>query len=115
MRLFAQAGVPRRAPPSGDCGDVAAGGTPPAISAPVRGATYVMRASQPDRNVLPLAATAEGGVNTLYWFANDSFVTAGRPGVALAWRPQKPGRYVVRVVDELGRADSREVVVIAAP
>jgi len=115
MRLFTQAGVPRRAPPTGDCGSASIGGTPPAISAPVRGAAYVMRASQPDRNVVPLAATAEGGVNTLYWFANDSFVTAGKPGAALPWKPAKPGRYLLRVVDEHGRADSREVVVTAAP
>ena len=131
MRLYAQAGVPRRAPPAGDCGSAnrvgavadggtppaisAPGGTPPAITSPVRGAAYVMRASQPDRNVVPLAATAEGGVNTLYWFANDSFVTAGRPGVAPPWKPAQPGRYLLRVVDEHGRADSREVVVTAAP
>ncbi len=115
MRLFTQAGVPRRAPPTGDCGSASIGGTPPAISAPVRGAAYVMRASQPDRNVVPLAATAEGGVNTLYWFANDSFVTAGKPGAALPWKPAQPGRYLLRVVDEQGRADSREVVVTAAP
>ena len=81
----------------------------------MRGAAYVMRASQPERNVVPLAATAEGGVNTLYWFANDSFVTAGRPGIALPWKPTQPGRYLLRVVDEQGRADSREVVVSAAP
>ena len=115
MRLFNLAGVPRRAPPTGDCGSASLGGTPPAISAPVRGAAYVMRASQPDRNVVPLAATAEGGVNTLYWFANDSFVTAGKPGIALPWKPAQPGRYLLRVVDEHGRADSREVVVSAAP
>jgi penicillin-binding protein 1C len=117
MRLFAQAGVPRRAPPTGDCGNaaVADNGTPPAISAPVRGSAYVMRVSQSERNVVPLAATAGGGVNTLYWFANDSFVTAGKPGVALPWKPAQPGRYLLRVVDEHGRADSRAVVVIAEP
>ena len=54
-------------------------------------------------------------LSAIYWFANDSFITAGRPGIAQAWRPQKPGRYVVRVVDEQGRADTREVVVAAAP
>ncbi len=115
MRLYAQAGVPRRAPPAGDCGNASAGGTPPAISAPLRGTAYVMRASQPERNVVPLAAIAEGGVNTLYWFANDSFLTAGRPGIALPWKPSQPGRYLLRVVDEHGRSDSREVVVTAAP
>ncbi len=115
MRLYAQAGMPRRVPPSGECGASTAGGIAPAISAPVRGAAYVMRHTQPERNVVPLAATAEGGVNTLYWFANDAFITAGRPGVAAAWRPPQPGRYLLRVVDEHGRADSREVVVAAAP
>jgi len=115
MRLYAQAGMPRRAPPSGECGSSNAGGIAPAISAPVRGAAYVMRHNRAERNVVPLAATAEGGVNTLYWFANDSFITAGRPGIAAAWRPPQPGRYLLRVVDEHGRADSREVVVAAAP
>jgi penicillin-binding protein 1C len=115
MRLYAQAGMPRRVPPSGECGSSNAGGIAPAISAPVRGAAYVMRHTQAERNVVPLAATAEGGVNTLYWFANDSFITAGRPGIAAAWRPPQPGRYLLRVVDEHGRADSREVVVAAAP
>ena len=67
------------------------------------------------KEYMKLAATAEGGVNTLYWFANDSFVTAGRPGIALPWKPAQPGRYLLRVVDEHGRADSREVVVTAAP
>ena len=39
--------------------------------------------------------------------------SGGRYRVAI--RGAQPGRYLVRVVDEHGRADSREVVVTAAP
>src|SRR5205085_4831854 len=73
MRLFAQAGMPRRAPPTGECPNVADRGAPPAITAPVRGAAYLMRESQPERNHVPLAAAADADVVSLYWFANDSF------------------------------------------
>ena len=36
-------------------------------------------------------------------------------GEALAWNPPRAGRYVVRVVDEAGRADSRDVSVEVVP
>jgi penicillin-binding protein 1C len=115
MRLFAQAGMPRRPPPSGECAGAANDGAGPGITAPVRGAAYVMRESQPERNLVPLAANADADVGNLYWFVNDSFVGIGKPNIALAWRPAQPGRYLVRVVDEHGRADARELAVAAAP
>ncbi len=74
-----------------------------------------MRGSQPERNLVPLAANADADVRNLYWFVNDSFVGVGKPNVALAWKPVQPGHYLVRVVDEHGRADARELVVAAAP
>jgi penicillin-binding protein 1C len=114
LRLFAQAGMPRRTPPAGDCGE-AADGTPPAITAPLRGAAYVMRHTKPEGNVVSLVATAEGGVDTLYWFVNDSYLAAARPGAAMQWKPSQPGTYLIRVVDPMGRADSREVMVTAEP
>jgi penicillin-binding protein 1C len=115
MQLFAQAGMPRRAPPAGECPGVAAHGMRPAITAPVRGSSYVMRESQPERNVVPLAANADAGVGTLYWFVNESFVGAGKPNAAFTWKPTQPGSYIVRVVDDRGRADLRELTVDAAP
>jgi penicillin-binding protein 1C len=115
MRLFAQAGMPRRAPPPGGCHDVADRGAAPAITAPVRGAAYVMRESQPERNRVPLAATADADAETLYWFANENFIGAGKPNVALGWKPAQPGLYLVRVVDDHGRADARELNVTDAP
>lgn len=115
MRLFAQAGMPRRAPPAGECAGAAGSGAGPGITAPVRGAAYLLRDRQPERNVVPLAATADAGVGTLYWFVNDSFVGAGKPNFALAWKPAQPGSYIVRVIDDHGRADVRELAVAAAP
>jgi len=116
MRLFAQAGMPRRAPPSGACNEMAEDrGAAPAITAPVRGAAYVMRESQPERNRVPLAATADGDTGTLYWFANDNFIGVAKPNVALGWQPSEPGSYLIRVVDDHGRADSRELRVTVAP
>ncbi|MEY3200527.1 MAG: penicillin-binding protein [Pseudomonadota bacterium] len=114
LRLFAQAGMPRRTPPAGECGDGAAG-TPPTITNPVRGAAYVMRHARPEGNIVSLVATGEGGVDTLYWFVNDSYLAAARPGVAVQWTPSQAGTYLIRVLDPMGRADSREVIVTAEP
>ena len=46
--------------------------------------------------------------DTLFWFANGGLVGKGRRGEALAWTPAAPGRFQLRVVDQQGRADSRE-------
>jgi penicillin-binding protein 1C len=50
-----------------------------------------------------------------YWFVDQAFVGHARAGTSLEWRPQRPGRYVVRVVDVQGRSDAREVRVAAVP
>jgi len=115
MRLFAQAGMPRRSPPTGQCTIATDRGFPPGITAPVRNVSYLMRQSQPEQSHVPLAAAADADVANLYWFANDSFIGAVKPNVALSWNSPKPGRYLLRVVDDHGRADSREVTIAAAP
>ena len=33
------------------------------------------------------------------------------PGIAIGWNPSRAGRYIVRTVDDRGRADSRELFV----
>ena len=40
-------------------------------------------------------------------FVDEDYVGVGAPGVALSWTPARSGRYVVRAVDDSGRADSR--------
>ena len=135
-RLFAQAGMPRKAPPvADDCGggqtlvagragnrsttgSASAMGTlgnegRPQITSPIRGAAYALRASRAGDARVALNATADGEVRQLYWFIGDAYIGSSKPGVALAWRPERPGSYTVRAVDEQGRGDSRELKVAA--
>jgi penicillin-binding protein 1C len=110
MQLFAQAGMPRRRPPqSGDCDREIALGTAPQITSPVLSATYSLRAAKVGNDPVPLAANADGEVRKLHWFVDDAYVGTGVPGVALGWIPTHAGTFMVRAVDDRGRADSREL------
>lgn len=112
-RLFRQAGLPRRQLASGCDADQAAEGQAPQIQEPMRGVSYVLRSG----HSRALALRADGGpdARTLHWFADDALIGRVNPGVALSWVPPRPGRYVLRVVDDLGRADARELQVEEAP
>lgn len=110
MRLFAQAGIPRRAPPAaGDCADSEPAGAAPQIVSPLSGVSYSVREGQLGSERLAFNANAEGDVRRLYWFVDDAFVGQSPPGVALGWAPQRPGAYTLSVVDENGRSDRREL------
>ncbi|MBL8489427.1 MAG: hypothetical protein JNM82_01455 [Rhodocyclaceae bacterium] len=117
--LFRQAGLPLRPPPAGDCGEGA--GTidadgmdgPPRIVAPLRGVTHLRRVGRAEP--LLLKAESAGRAGALHWFADDALVGRAKPGETLIWNPPQAGRYLLRVVDAGGQADSREVVVELAP
>ena len=108
LQLFAQAGMPRRRPPpAADCQRDLPGGTPPHITSPVTAATYTIRAARIGSEPVPLAANADSEVRRLHWFVDESYVGTSAPGIALAWNPRGSGHYIVRTVDDRGRADSR--------
>lgn len=110
MRLYAQAGMPRRRPPpAGDCESADIAGTAPQIVSPLGSVAYTIRAAKLGREGLALNAHAPGEVTKLYWFVDEAFVGSSRPGVALAWTPQRSGVFRVRAVDERGRFDRREL------
>ena len=120
QKIFRDAGMPRReAPRLPDCVRSAADGSQntgePHIVSPLRAVTYTSRLSQ----MLPISLLAEGngGDNRgkLFWFSNDAFVGEANAGESLAWNPPRAGRYILRVVDEAGRVDSREVAVEVVP
>jgi penicillin-binding protein 1C len=115
QRLFREAGVPRRQPPVlPDCGvNAEQPGDGPAISSPNQGATYTLRLSKP----VPLAlrANALSAQGTLFWFANGGLVGKSRPTEGLAWTPAAPGHVQLRVVDQAGRSDTRELEIEFAP
>lgn len=112
-RVFAQAGIPRTAPPAGDCAQDWLG-SPPQITSPYRGTRYALRLSHPEQAQLNLVATVDADASKLYWFAGDAYLGASNPGAALAWTPTHAGHYVLSVVDDHGRQDSRELDVVVA-
>ena len=114
QHLFRQSGLPRQAPPQGlVCEESANESAGPRISSPLRGVSYTLRASRPEP--LLLRAEAQGGVNELFWFVDGAMAGRTRPGETLLWRPKEARHYTVRVVDDSGHADSRDLVVEFVP
>jgi len=112
LQLFAKAGMPRRQPPPpADCQRDVPMGTPPQITSPVIAVIYTVRTVRVGTEAIPLAANADSEVRRLHWFVDDSYIGTGTPGIAIGWKPTRAGRYIVRTVDDRGRADSRELSV----
>jgi penicillin-binding protein 1C len=114
LRLFQQAGLPRREPPPFDprCeGHLAdeSGAPPPQITSPLRGVVYSLRAKQLGKETITLRATTSAGVREVYWFLGESFLGKAPSGGSLAWQPTSPGSYLLRAVDDRGNADARTI------
>ena len=115
LRLFREAGMPRRVPPTlpANCNNTLQNNADnPQITSPLKGVTYTIRISKPE--TIALRANRDGQ-GTIYWFADSSYINKSETGNAIAWIPQKAGHYVLRAVDDAGRADSREVNVEFVP
>ena len=115
LRLFREAGLPRRRPPPflpGSRSDVLAyqEGNPPHIVSPRPGAVYELRAGNPTREQVTLQAQTEMDVEQVYWFADKQFIGRAAPRQSLAWTPG-PGTYWLTAVDDAGRAGSEKVEV----
>lgn len=110
-QLFRQAGLPRREPPL--LPDCAQEDSAPHIASPLRSVNYALRTHKPEPVLL--RAEADSSARTLFWFVDDALVGQSKPGESLAWLPNAPRRYRIRVVDDAGRADSRELSVEFVP
>jgi len=116
LKLFAEAGMPRRLPPApADCQQETAAGHPPHIDSPRTNMTYTLRAARAGSQTIPLAATTDGEVRTVHWFVDDAYVGTSSPEAAVNWSPGRPGEFTVRAVDDRGRADSRALRVAVVP
>ena len=60
------------------------------------------------KNKRPLTAVADADVRLLYWFVNESFIGNSSPSKPFFWEGI-PGHYVIRVVDDHGLADARDI------
>jgi penicillin-binding protein 1C len=113
-RLFAAAGLPRRPlpPAAPGCGEVeAARGAAPRITSPLAGVIYTLRPDHPESSALALQAVTDGDAAEVFWFADQAFVGRSPRGATFFWKPDRPGRYTLRAVDDLGRSDARAVAV----
>jgi penicillin-binding protein 1C len=116
LRLFAEAGMPRRQPPTpASCQQNASVGQAPHINSPLSNTTYTLRAARVGNETIPLAATTDGDVRTVHWFVDDAYIGTSRPDVAVSWTPGRSGEFTVRAVDDQGRADSRALRVAVVP
>lgn len=115
MQLFERAGMPRRRPPAaGECQRDTPLGKPPLITSPVIAATYTIRATatdEDDEDTIPLTAHTDTDVQRVHWFVDEAYVGTSAPSTHLAWKPPRGGRYLVRAIDDRGRADTRAVEV----
>lgn len=112
MQAFAQAGIPRRAPPvNADCADVAdvGVGDAPRIQSPLRATRYVLRLSRPRESAIELRATLDADVSRAFWFAGNSYIATTTRGGSAQWIPEREGRFKLSVVDDHGRVDARNV------
>jgi penicillin-binding protein 1C len=113
QHVFDNAGLPRSTPPNVDCASTGVELEGPKIVSPLRSVNYTIRVSKPEP--LMLRADAQGGVKILFWFVDNALVGKSKPGETLLWQPPSPREYLVRVVDNSGKADSRELNVEFAP
>ena len=114
MRLFAQAGIPRRPPPpAGDCRSAGTGAAlrPPQMVSPLTGVSYVLKPAELGIKTLPLQADADAATRRLYWFADGAYLGSSAPGVALAYAPPRAGTVQLTVSDERGGSDQRALTV----
>ena len=111
QRLFRQAGLPRRAPPTVDCdaGDTDTGIGKPRIRSPITGAAYVIRSSQASPPEISLQASLDASARAIHWFADETYLGSASASAPFAWKPHTAGCYLVRAIDDHGRSDSREV------
>jgi penicillin-binding protein 1C len=115
MKLFREAGLPRRRPPPYLPGSRSDGpgyqeGNPPRIVSPRPGAVLELRAGSPIREEVTLQAQTETDVEQVYWFAGKQFIGRATPRESLAWTPG-PGSYWLTAIDDAGRAASEKVEV----
>jgi len=112
-KLFLEAGMPRRQPPAlPSCYDALTGEDIPEIVSPSMAGTYTLRASKP--STIGLRANSRNGKD-IFWFANKSFIGKTTASETFSWLPSYGGTYLIRAVDTLGHADSRQITVEFVP
>jgi penicillin-binding protein 1C len=109
LKLFRQAGMPRRSPPAMPSCVTEDPLDEPRIASPLLGVSYALRRSAP-REEIALEANVAADVRNVFWFDGSALIGIQRVTEgALAWRPTTAGIHLVRIVDDHGRSAERQV------
>lgn len=113
LKLFRSAGLERKFPPSFKpaCRKFASAGAPPQISSPSRGITYSTAAD--GGTEIPFVAITDADSRVVYWFVDDQLVGTSLSGESLMWKARS-GSFLVRAIDQQGRAVAEQLKVLAA-
>lgn len=107
--LFKRAGMPLRKPPEDTCSGVASNEQALNIVTPMRGVTHLQRLNK--QTPLLLRAESNAASAKLFWFADNAMIGQTKPSETMSWLPPHAGKYGLRVVDENGNSDTREITV----
>jgi penicillin-binding protein 1C len=111
LKLFRQAGMPRRTPPPLPNCATPDSSEAPRLASPLRGVRYALRRSAP-QEVIALDASTAADVRRVFWFDGSALIGSQPVSEgALTWRPSNSGVHLIRVVDDHGRSAEREVEV----
>jgi penicillin-binding protein 1C len=112
LKLFREAGMPRRTPPSlPDCtnNDANYANDAPRITSPLSRVTYALQPAALD--VISLEANTTGDVREVFWFDGNELIGNGASQKSQAWKPATDGTHLIRVIDDHGRVTERNVEV----
>jgi penicillin-binding protein 1C len=65
------------------------------------------------KNKIPLIATVDADVKTLYWFIDKNYIGSSAALHPLWW-PARTGKFIVRVIDDHGRTAAENMEVVSA-
>ena len=101
--------VPRREPPPFETTQnvlaTTSGSEAPRIVSPRAALVYTLRATDRNRQTIPLRADTAAGVRTVYWFAGKQFIGSSAAVDPLMWKPS-PGSWKIQALDDHGRTAS---------
>lgn len=114
LKIFKRAGIQRRIPPPYDASCLlhakANAGFGPQIISPQTQVNYVLRLAASKQTWIPFTAIVDADVRQVHWFLNASYLGKSQRDQPFLWQAS-PGNYVIRVVDDFGRSDARDIKV----
>ncbi|WED44319.1 penicillin-binding protein 1C [Legionella cardiaca] len=112
LRIFKKAGIQRRVPPAFDptCSTIGNLSMSPQITSPQTELSYIVRANSSQKTEIPLTAVTDADIRSIHWFVNETFIGTTSPEKPFFWTA-KAGKFVIRVVDDHGLSDAREIII----